>query len=102
RSFLEGTLMKHFVQRATPKQVRMLRTIFGRFEDAAASQDIPRAVAIMAQFYDHITAVAGAEVISDVLQQLTARVSYLRSTTMSQKGRITHSVTEIRAIMDAI
>lgn len=102
RSFLEGMLMEYFVQRATQKQVRMLRTIFRRFEEAATDQDIPAAVAIMARFYDHITAVAGAEVISDVLQQLTARVSFLRSTTMSQKGRIAHSVTEIRAIIEAV
>ncbi|UJQ96078.1 GntR family transcriptional regulator [Mariluticola halotolerans] len=102
RGYLEGLLVQRFIDNANPQQTRQLEALFEEFAGAAGESNIMRAVALMAQFYAHISSVAQAEVVNDILSQLTARVSYLRATSMSQPGRMAKSVEEIRLIVEAI
>lgn len=56
----------------------------------------------MVEFYTYIAYVARADVLKDVLDQLMARTSFLRATSMSSKGRMAESVQEICAIVKAV
>jgi DNA-binding GntR family transcriptional regulator len=100
--FLEGVLMRRFVQSASDADIAGLEAIADDFVAAATKDDVTAAVSLMSDFYAHITRVAQSEVVADVLSQLTARVSVLRSTTMSQPGRMAKSIKEIGSIMTAI
>jgi DNA-binding GntR family transcriptional regulator len=102
RTHLESLQVKRFVELATDKEIKALQSIFGRFEKAALSEDVPLSVKVMAEFHDHINTVAKSEIIKDILSQLTARVSYLRATSMSTPGRMKDSVEEIRTIVEAV
>jgi DNA-binding GntR family transcriptional regulator len=102
RARLEGLLVRRYVAHASDKDVRTLRTIVTRFTRAAGQGDVPLAVEVMVEFYSHLAAVAQAQVIGELLDQLIARVSVLRSTSMSQPGRMADSVREIKAILQAI
>ncbi|MBM9594452.1 GntR family transcriptional regulator [Roseitranquillus sediminis] len=102
RAHLEGLMLRRFVERATDADIDELRAIGARFAEAAQVGDIPRAVGIMTDFYGLVSAVVRAEVVQEVLAQLTARVSYLRATSMSEPGRIEKSVSEISGIIKAV
>lgn len=102
RGFLEGVLVRRFVQLASDAEVKTLQKLTAEFQKAAKHENLASAVASMGDFYAHLAKVANSEVVADVLSQLTARVSVLRSTTMSQPGRMARSVEEICAITEAI
>ena len=101
RSYLEGMLLRRFVENASDDAIDALIAITERFEKAVEDDDLSSSVSIMAKFYAHIADIAESEVAADVLSQLTARVSFLRMTSMAQPGRMARSVAEIRSITNA-
>jgi DNA-binding GntR family transcriptional regulator len=102
RARLEGLLLRRFVECATEKDVRDLRSIVIRFDRAASRGDISASVDVMVDFYSHLVSVARTRVIGEILEQLIARVSFLRSMSLSQPGRAKNSIREIRAILNAV
>src|SRR4051812_820614 len=84
RARIEGLLLRKFVERAQPADIRALRAIVLRFNGTVARGDIPASVDVMVDFYAHLVTVARSQVIGEILEQLIARVSFLRFTSMSQ------------------
>lgn len=102
RAYLEGLLLRRFVEAASDSDIAGLAAIEERFAKAAKEGDVPAAVGVMAEFFEHIQTVVQADVLQDVLGQLTARVSYLRATSMSEPGRMQESIKEISSIVEAV
>lgn len=102
RALLEGSAASAFAIKATNREVTALHKACGDFERAAERNDLPRMIKAMSRFYDVLFSGAGNSVMFDVLKSLHARISFLRGTSMSQSGRIKHSVAEIKRIVDAI
>jgi GntR family transcriptional regulator, trigonelline degradation regulator len=102
RGQLEATLVRRFTERATDEDVAKLRLIFKEVVAAAKAEDVIALVGIMARFNAHMVAVVGHELIGEILQQLTARISFLRVKSMSQPGRVQTSLGEIGNIIKAI
>lgn len=102
RAYLEGVLIRRFVERASEPDIANLDELAHQFFAAASDGDVPRSVGVMVDFYDLISSVVEADVLRDILGQLTARVSYLRATSMSEPGRMANSMEEIAEIVDAI
>ncbi len=102
RAYLEGLLIRRFVERASGPDIVKLDELARRFFAVASDGDVPRSVGVMVEFYDFISSVVEADVLRDILGQLTARVSYLRATSMSEPGRMANSIEEIAEIVEAI
>jgi DNA-binding GntR family transcriptional regulator len=102
RGQLEAILVQRFTERATDEEVAKLRLIFKQVVGAAKTEDVVALVALMARFNAHMVAVVGHELIGEILQQLTARISFLRVKSMSQPGRVQKSLGEIGNIIAAI
>lgn len=102
RAYLEGLMIVRFVEAATEDDLRSLRAILGAFEGFAAAAELEKCVEVMVEFYDHIKQVAGLEVVNDIHSQLTARVSYLRATSMRRPDRIRYSLQELDRLVTAI
>ena len=102
RSIFESLLARRFTEMATDEEVAGLRAIFDKVTEAAAGNRIYDLVFLMFNFNSHMVKVVDHEVIADLLNQLNARVSWLRATSMSKPGRIAASLEEIAAIVDAV
>jgi GntR family transcriptional regulator, trigonelline degradation regulator len=102
RGQLEATLVRRFTERATDEDVAKLRLIFKEVVAAAKAEDVIALVAIMARFNAHMVTVVGHELIGEILEQLTARISFLRVKSMSQPGRVQTSLGEIGNIIKAV
>jgi DNA-binding GntR family transcriptional regulator len=102
RAMLEAMLVRRFTSEASDADIAGLRRIFEEAVAASGSEDVQALVAIMTRFNGHMLAVVAHELISDILQQLLARISFLRALSMSRPGRIRESMGEIRAIVEAV
>lgn len=102
RADLEARLVRAFCARATPAEIRELRALFGEVKTAAKARDKNALVEIMQRFNGHMMQVSQLEVTSDLLRSLLARISWLRVLAMTAKGRISNSVGEISAIVQAV
>ena len=102
RGQLEAILVRRFTERATDEDVAKLRLIFKEVVAAAKTEDVVALVGIMARFNAHMVTVVGHELIGEILQQLTARISFLRVKSMSQPGRVQTSLGEIGNIIEAV
>jgi GntR family transcriptional regulator, trigonelline degradation regulator len=100
RSVLEGLGGRLFVENAGPTQRKALVRALERVERQAA-----KGAPIMAAkdaFYDVLFEGGGNDALRSVVGGLHARVSVLRSLSLSVPGRLQHSLDELRAIVDAV
>jgi GntR family transcriptional regulator, trigonelline degradation regulator len=105
RGALESLAARRFVEHASDSQVQALRAAFGQVEavmSAGDDTDVLEMIQAKDLFYDILLKGSGNRAIHSILSGLTARVSVLRATSMSQPGRALQSVEEIRAIVEAI
>ena len=105
RAALESLAARRFVEHASDSQVHALRAAFARVEEVMSAGDDADVLAMIQAkdlFYDVLLKGSGNRSIHSILSGLTARVSVLRATSMSQPGRAPESLEEIRAIVDAI
>jgi GntR family transcriptional regulator, trigonelline degradation regulator len=105
RAALESLAARRFVEHASDSQVQALRAAFGQVEtvmSAGDDTDVLEMIQAKDLFYDVLLKGSGNRAIHSILSGLTARVSVLRATSMSQPGRALKSVDEIRAIVDAV
>jgi len=100
RALLEGEAAALFAARATPAQVEEMRAALADFT-RAMDDPVTRLVAT-GQFYDIILSGCGNRIIHEVLKGLVARITFLRSRSMSQVGRAKQSAKEMRKILSAI
>lgn len=103
RALLEALVVRRFVERSTPEQVRQLRESLQAIDDAAqapvSTNDELRA---KDRFYEVLFAGAASPVLVQVLSGLQGRVRILRATSLSVPGRSREMVDEIRAVVEAI
>jgi DNA-binding GntR family transcriptional regulator len=102
RAQLEATLVRRFTERASDDDVAKLRLIYEEVVAAAKTDDVAALVTLMTRFNAHMINVVGHELIGDILQQLTARISFLRVKSMSKPGRVQKSLGEIGKIIKAV
>lgn len=103
RAALEGMATRQFVERASEAQVKEVEQAF---DDLVAASLATSGSAALLQaknrFYELLWEGAQNGTIRTIITGLQARVSVLRATSFSQPGRPAESVTEIRAIVEAI
>jgi DNA-binding GntR family transcriptional regulator len=100
RSALEALAGRLFVEHAGPAQRKALVRALERVE-----RQFAKGAPILAAkdaFYDVLFEGGGNDALRSVVGSLHARVSVLRSLSLSVPGRIEHSVAELRAIVDAV
>ena len=100
RSALEALAGRLFVANASESRRRALERQLTRIERLAA-----RGAPILAAkdaFYDVLFEGGGNAALRAVVEGLHARVSVLRSLSLSVPGRTAHSVAELRAIVEAV
>ena len=102
RVLLEGEAVAAFAQRATPESVRRMQDALTDFIKADKADDVVERVNTTSRFYDEILNGCGNSVIRDILNGLLARITFLRSRSMSAPGRAKHSAQEMKAILQAI
>jgi DNA-binding GntR family transcriptional regulator len=100
RSSLEALATRLFVERADDVQVAALRESFAALERAAAAGE--SVLKAKDRFYAVLFAGARNDALRTVVEGLHARVSLLRSTSLSQPGRVTEMVAELGALVEAI
>jgi DNA-binding GntR family transcriptional regulator len=100
RSALEALAGRLFVEHAGPVQRKALVRALDKI-DRLAARHAPLLAAKDA-FYDVLFDGGGNAALRSVVGSLHARVSVLRSLSLSVPGRIAHSVQEIHGIVDAI
>lgn len=102
RRVIETAVVRWFIERAGEDALQRLRHHFSEFRSAATAGDLNNLVGSMSDFYQTLFEGAANSIVHDIARQLMARISYLRARSMSEPGRITFSVAEIAAILDAI
>lgn len=100
RSVLEGLAGRLFVQNASAAQRKALVRALERIERQAA-KGAP-ILAAKDAFYDVLFEGGGNQALRALVGTLHARVSVLRSLSLSVPGRLERSLNELRAIVDAI
>jgi DNA-binding GntR family transcriptional regulator len=102
RAALEGLAGRLFAMRATDAQVDDLRAVADAMVGAVASGDVARLVPLKDRFYDALFAGAGNSEAERMTGTLRARVTMLRSRTLSSPGRAQQTLDEIQAIVAAV
>ena len=103
RAALEALAARRFVQCASDFQVGALRSALTDIEEVTHDGGDVRAMRnAKDRFYDVLLKGSGSRSIYSILAGLQARVSVLRTTSLSQPGRPARAVDEIRAIVEAI
>ena len=102
RVLLEGEAAAAFARRATAQGVQGMQAALADFSKAEKTGDPVELVNATSRFYDEILKGCGNTVIRDILNGLLARITFLRSRSMSAPGRAKHSAREMKAILQAI
>lgn len=98
---LEAIAAEQAARRITPGQVQALEAHQGACDEAATAHDILAFCEANRQFHDGILAASGNWMLGE--QMRSARLlSPYRNIITAQPGRMTHSIVEHRAILDAI
>lgn len=100
RAALEALAGRLFVEHASPAQRKALARALERVERLTAKGS--PVLAAKDAFYDVLFEGGGNEALRSVAGSLHARVSVLRSLSLSVPGRVEHSAKELRAIVDAV
>jgi DNA-binding GntR family transcriptional regulator len=102
RIVMESLACRLFAQRASTSQIEELVGMLNHFERAASKAGGREWVKAKNDFYTIILNGCGNTLVKSFLASLHARISLLRSTSMSQPGRPEQSLKEITAIVRAI
>ena len=102
RELLEVDAVGRCASRIPEAQLLALKGSLEAFEKAASSEDSFAQVMSAADFYAIILANCGNKILEEVHRGLLARISFLRSRSMSLDGRTRNSLAEMREIYDAI
>ncbi|MBW6398110.1 GntR family transcriptional regulator [Roseomonas sp. HJA6] len=102
RELLEGEAASLAARLARPAEHAAMEAALTAFEAAVAAEDAVGRVSTTTRFYDGLLAACGNRVIEEVLRGLHARISLLRSRSMSLGGRSVESAREMRTILEAV
>lgn len=102
RALLEGEAGARCATFASKKDITWMRQALREFERALTKDDIAKLVASTGEFYAALLRACDNPVITEILERLTARISFLRARSMSRDGRARHSLVELTAILGAV
>ena len=102
RGVMESLACRNFAERASTSQIEALAETMVRFERAAPLADGKELVQIKNDFYTILLDGCGNALVKSFLLSLHARISLLRSTSLTQPGRPLQSVKEINAMVRAM
>lgn len=102
RALLEGYAGHEFAEKGSVADMERLSEAVDAFELVANKPDRSELLATKSKFYAVLMDGCGNVFIRQMLMLLCNRINMLRTTSMMQKGRLAHSVAEIREISDAI
>lgn len=102
RAILESFAGQLFAERGSADEIRALDVAVKEFEAAAGEGGGGRLAAAKNAFYDCLMQGGGNVFARQMLTTLHNRINLLRMTSMTQPGRLKHSVSEINEIAAAI
>ncbi|RAI41463.1 GntR family transcriptional regulator [Rhodoplanes roseus] len=102
RALLEGEAAALFTAQATRARLAAMRAALDDFKAAVAADDLIAQLASTGRFYEPVLSGCGNRIIQEILQGLMARITFLRSRSMSRKGRARLSLREMTKIFDAV
>jgi DNA-binding GntR family transcriptional regulator len=105
RKVMEGLACRLFAERATPSQTEALSRAVELYEKACrrgGSKDLIQAIHAKNKFYEIILKGCRNKIVHSFITSLHARITYLRSASLSRHGRPVESLAEIKAILEAI
>jgi DNA-binding GntR family transcriptional regulator len=102
RAVLEALAARNAAAHATQDQVGQLRAALDQIREAAAGGDIRKTLELKSVFYDALVSASGNPTIGEVFGNVQARISTLRSRSLSHTGRPDVMIKELTAIVDAI
>ncbi|MDH6297731.1 GntR family transcriptional regulator [Agrobacterium sp. CNPSo 2736] len=102
RALLESYAGKEFAENGTAQDIHTLNEAVAEFAEAAANGGGSRLIKAKTAFYDCLMQGSGNVFVKQMLTSLHNRVTLLRMTSMTQPGRLNHSVEEIKEIAAAI
>jgi DNA-binding GntR family transcriptional regulator len=102
RALLEGFAGRECARLRDPETVRDLKDAVARLKAAAAAMDMGELLAAKTKFYAVLMTGCHNTFIANMLRPLHDRITVLRTTSMSQPGRINMSLKEVTAIVEAI
>lgn len=102
RALLEGLLGKDFAGKGTPEEIARLEDSVLAFEAAVEVDDRSALIDAKTHFYQCLMDGGRNAVARQMLTLIHNRITMLRFTSMTQPGRIRHSIKEIRDILGAI
>lgn len=102
REVMESLSCRLFAEKASDTQIKSLSDAVDRFERAALTENARELVKTKQLFYDVLLEGCGNKLLQSFLASLHARISLLRSTSMSRPGRPLKSLEEIRNILNSI
>ena len=102
RAILEGEAAALFATRATVAALDIMKRAMTQFDAATKEEDLSGQLETTRQFYEQLLVGCGNKIIQEMLNTLTARITFLRSKSMSQPGRAQKSSREMKAILKAV
>jgi DNA-binding GntR family transcriptional regulator len=102
RALLEGLAARRFAETASDEDIVVLRRALKAFADVVRGKSSVPLLTAKAGIYDVLLERCGNRIAGRLLTQLNNRVGLLRSTSMSQKGRLRNTLTEVTRIVEAI
>ncbi|MEP9367294.1 GntR family transcriptional regulator [Xanthobacter sp. VNH20] len=102
RALLEGYAGRQFAERNDPQAVKELDKTVKALVKAAKSNEQLALIEAKTQFYKVLMGGADNVFVTQMLTSLHNRITLLRFTSMTQPGRLTRSIVEIRDIYEAI
>jgi DNA-binding GntR family transcriptional regulator len=102
RASLEGIVGRQCAERATDAQIAAIRQAYEKMARAVASSNPKLALRAKSNLYDALFEGAGNMTVREILAGLQARITVLRSISMSQPGRATAMIGEVKTVVEAI
>jgi DNA-binding GntR family transcriptional regulator len=103
RAALESLVVQHFVERASDDEVlQLIATVDNLERVTATTENIREALAAKDKFYAVLIAGAKSAALQQLLEGIQARVQILRATSLSEVGRSSEVVTELRGVVEAV
>lgn len=102
RALLEGFAGRECARQRDPKIIARLAEQVERMRAVADDTDQSRLLAVKTEFYATLLDGCGNAFIQRFLNMLLNRITVLRLTSMSRRGRIKHTLAEMSAIVKAI
>jgi GntR family transcriptional regulator, trigonelline degradation regulator len=102
RAALEGAAGRLAAEVGSPEDVGQLRVLLDKVGAHGQDADLPELVQLKNEFYRQLVRTCGNPVIGEMLANVQARISQMRSVTLSAPGRLSSMQAELEQVVDAI